>query len=166
VRALNQITPYDWATLLQERVNSTKVGAPLGGIERGGWRLVYNEQPNVFIHTGEEIDKYVDASYSLGFVVKKDGEFKDVIHGSAAYLAGIGPGMHLVAINGRAWSKDVLRDALRASKGSNQPIELLVENANFFKTYSIAYHDGIRNPHLERTEASDVLGEILKPLTK
>jgi len=166
VRVLNQVTPYDWATLLQERVNSTNAGAPLGGIERGGWRLVYNDQPNVFIHAGEELDKYVDAAYSLGFVVRKDGEFRDVIHGSPAYAAGIGPGMRLVAIDGRAWSKDVLRDALRASKDSNRPIELLVENAKFFKTYSIAYHDGARNPHLERSEASDVLGEILKPLTK
>jgi predicted metalloprotease with PDZ domain len=166
VHTLNQVTLYEWATLLEERVNSTKAGAPLGGIERGGWRLVYNDQPNVFIHTGEEIDEYVDAAYSLGFVVKKDGEFEDVTYGSPAYAAGIGPGMHLVAINGRAWSKDVLRDALRASKGSNQPIELLVENAKFYKTYSIAYHDGIRNPHLERIDGADVLGQILQPLTK
>ena len=166
VATLNQVTPYDWATLLKERVNSTKPGAPLGGIERGGWRLVYNDQPNVFVHTAEEIEKYLDASYSLGFVVNKEGEFKDVIHGSPAYAAGIGPGMHLVAINGRAWSKDVLRDALRGSKSSNQPIDLLVENAKFFKTYSIHYHDGIRNPHLERIESPDILGEILKPLTK
>jgi len=166
VRTLNQVVPYDWATLLKERVSSTVARAPLGGIERGGWRLMYNDQPNVFIHTGEKLRKSVDASYSLGFLVKEDGEFSDVIHGSPAYAAGIGPGMKLVAINGRAWSKDVLQDALCASKESKQPIELLVENAKFFKTYSIAYHDGIRNPHLERTEASDVLGEILKPLTK
>jgi predicted metalloprotease with PDZ domain len=166
VRALHQVAPYDWAGLLQQRVHASQAGAPLGGIERGGWRLVYNDRPNVFIHTEEELDQDVDASYSLGFVVKKDGEFADVIHGSPAYLAGIGPGMKLVAVNGRAWSKDVLQDALRASRDSNQPINLLVENAKFFKTCSIAYHDGIRNPHLERAEASDVLGEILKPLTK
>ena len=58
------------------------------------------------------------------------------------------------------------QDALRASNGSDRPIDLLVENANFFKTYSIPYHGGIRNPHLERTDAPDVLGEILKPLSK
>jgi predicted metalloprotease with PDZ domain len=166
VHTLNQVTQYDWASLLKERVNSTKAGAPLGGIEGGGWRLVYNDQPNVFINTGEKLRKSVDVSYSLGFVVKESGEFSDVIHGSPAYVAGIGPGMKLVAINGRAWSKNILHDALRESKDSKQPIDLLVVNAKFFKTYSIAYHDGIRNPHLERTEASDVLGEILKPLTK
>jgi len=166
VSALNQVAPYDWAGLLKERVNATKAGAPLAGIERGGWRLAYDDQPNLFIHTSESFDKYVNAAYSLGFLVNKDGEFLDVIYGSPAYLAGIGPGMNLVAVNGRAWSKDVLHDALNDSKGSNQPIDLLVENAKFYKTYSIAYHDGIRNPHLERTAASDVLGEILKPLTR
>jgi predicted metalloprotease with PDZ domain len=166
VHALNQVTPYDWAGLLKQLVSSTEARAPLGGIGRGGWRLVYNDQPNLFIHTGEKVRRSVDASYSLGFVVKEDGELSDVIYGSPAYEAGIGPGMKLVAINGRAWSKDVLRDALRASKGSKQPIDLLVENAKFFKTYSVAYHDGIRNPHLERAEGADVLGEILKPLTK
>ncbi len=166
VRALNEVAPYDWANLLKERVNATKAGAPLGGIERGGWRLVYTDQPNEFIHAGEETDYYVDASYSLGFVVRKDGEFKDVIYGSPAYSAGIAPGMKLVAVNGRAWSKNVMRDALRESKDSKQPIDLLVENAKFFKTYSVAYHDGMRNPHLERSGGADVLGDILKPLTQ
>jgi predicted metalloprotease with PDZ domain len=164
VAALNQVAPYDWARLLKERVNATVAGAPLGGIERGGWRLVYTDQPNTFIHSAEEIEKYEDVAYSLGFVVKKDGEFADVIYGSPAYLAGIGPGMKLIAINGRAWDKDVLQDALRASRDGKQPLDLLVENAKFFKTYSIPYHDGIRNPHLQRTSAFDVLGEIIKPL--
>ncbi len=166
VRGLSQVVPYDWASLLKERVNATSTHAPLGGIEHGGWRLVYDDRPNVFIHTGEEIGGYVDASYSLGFVVRKDGELSDVLYGSPAYVAGIGPGMKLVAINGRAWSKDVLHDTLRASKDTKQPIELLVQNAKFFKTYSIDYHDGIRNPHLERGDGSDVLGGILQPLTK
>jgi predicted metalloprotease with PDZ domain len=166
VKALNQVAPYDWAGLLKTRVNSTDPRAPLGGIERGGWRLVYNDQPNLFIKTSDKVRKSVDASYSLGFAVKEDGTLSDVIYGSPAYAAGIGPGMRLVAINGRAWSKDVLLDALRASKDSKEPIDLLIENAKFFKTYSIAYQDGIRSPHLERAEGADVLGEILTPLTK
>jgi len=81
VHALNQVAPYDWAALLRERVNSTAAHAPLGGIERGGWRIVYNDQPNVFIHTAEKIRKSVNAAYSLGFVAKEDGEFSDVIYG-------------------------------------------------------------------------------------
>ncbi len=108
----------------------------------------------------------MDLSYSLGFVVKKDGALRDVIHGSPAYQAGLGPGMKLVAVNRRAWSKAVLNDALRDSKDSKQPIDLLMENAKVYTTYSVPYHEGIRNPHLERSDAPDVLSDILKPLSQ
>jgi predicted metalloprotease with PDZ domain len=166
VRSLNQITSYDWAALLHERVNSTTPHAPLAGLERGGWRLVYNDQPNMHERAEERVGRYVDATYSLGMQIREDGGLVDVAPGSPAYAAGIGPGMNVVAINGRAWSRDVLMDALRASKGSDQPMEFLVENAKFFKTYLISYHDDVKIPHLERTNTSDLLGEILKPLTQ
>ncbi len=166
VRDLNEVTPYDWATLLKERINSTVSHAPLDGIERGGWKLVYDEKPNAFIHAGETLEKQVSVYFSLGFMVKESGELQDVVPGSPAYVAGIGPGMKLVAINGLQWSKARLRDALRASQGSDQPIDLLMENAKTYKTFSISYHDGEKNPHLERINGPDVLDEILKPLTK
>jgi predicted metalloprotease with PDZ domain len=166
VQTLNSVTPYDWAVLLRERVNATSAHAPLGGIERGGWRLVYNDQPNQYLRAGENLGKRTNAAYSLGFNVKEDGQLLDVLVGSPAYIAGIGPGMKLVAVNGRAYSKDVLLDALRASQSNSKPIELLVENAKFFKTYSIPYHGGIKIPHLEHTGAGDVISEILKPLTQ
>jgi predicted metalloprotease with PDZ domain len=166
IKALDVVTPYDWAGLLKERLNSTAAHAPLGGIERGGWKLVYDEKPNVFVHAAEKVDKQVSATYSLGFMVKDSGELQDVIPGSPAYAAGIGPGMKLIAVNGRTWSKSVLRDALRASQGNDQPIDLLIENAHFFKTYSISYHAGEKSPHLERGDGMDFLDEILKPLTK
>jgi hypothetical protein len=53
-----------------------------------------------------------------------------------------------------------------ASKQNKQPIELWVENAEFFKIYSVAYSGGERNPHLERTDGPDLLGDILKPASK
>jgi predicted metalloprotease with PDZ domain len=166
VKTLNEVTPYDWASLLRERVSATTTHAPLGGIERGGWKLIYNEKPNEFSEAYEKLFNFTDFSYSLGFILGKDGAFADVIVGSPAYQAGIGPGMKLVAVNGRKWSVPLLHDALKAAKGSDQPIELLVENEQFFKTYSIHYHDGEKNPHLERvSDQPDILGDILKPLT-
>jgi len=166
VHALNEVAPYDWAHLLTERVVATSDHAPLGGIERGGWRLVYNDRPNLFTEAEEKLAKFADFSYSLGFAVQKDGRFADVAVGSPAYQAGLGPGMKLVAVDGRKWTPEILHDAVKAAQGSSQPIELLVENAQFFKTYSISYHDGEKNPHLERVSSQpDVLGEILKPLT-
>jgi predicted metalloprotease with PDZ domain len=166
VKTLNQVTPYDWAALLKERIGSTAPHAPLGGIERGGWKLVYDDKPNLFVHAEDELDKRISVQYSLGLVIRDSGDLQDVIPGSPAYVAGMGPGMKLVAVNGRHWSKTVLSDAVRASKGNDQAIDLLVENAKFFKTYSISYHEGEKNPHLERSAGPDILGEILKPLTK
>ena len=164
VRALNEITPYDWSGLLRERVSVTSTHAPLGGIERGGWTLVYNDKPNVFTQAEEKLAKFGDFSYSLGFTAGDDGKLDDVIVGSPAYQSGLGPGMRLVAVNGRKWSPPVLHAALKAAQGSGPPIELLVENAQFFKTYSVAYHDGEKNPHLERASGPDILGDIVKPL--
>lgn len=166
VRTLNEVAPYDWAKLLNERVNAVSTHAPLGGIERGGWKLVYDEKPNVFEHEIEKLSKSADFSYSLGFSVDKSGKIADVIVGSPAYQAGVGPGMILIAVNERKWSPKVLHDAVKAAKGTDQPIELLAENRQFFKTYSIAYHEGDKNPHLERVaDRPDILGDILKPLT-
>jgi len=166
VRTLNEVAPYDWAKLLHERVAATSTHAPLGGIERGGWKLAYTDKPNLFTQAVEKLAKFADLTFSLGFTVNEDGKFDDVTVGSPAYQAGIGPGMKLVAVNGRKWSPSVLHEALKAAQGSDRPIDLLVENAQFFKTYSVPYHDGEKNPHLERVSGQpDILGDILKPLT-
>jgi predicted metalloprotease with PDZ domain len=166
VRTLNEVAPYDWAKLLRERVTATSTHAPLGGIESGGWKLVYNDKPNLFTQAEEKLAKFADFSYSLGFTVSEDGKLDDVIVGSPAYQSGLGPGMKLIAVNGRRWSPPVLHAALQGVQGSDRSIELLVENAQFFKTYSVVYTDGEKNPHLERVSVQpDILGDILKPMT-
>jgi predicted metalloprotease with PDZ domain len=166
VRTLNEVTPYDWAGLLHQRVDLTAAHAPTGGIDRGGWNLVYNDQPNQFDKALEHLLKSSDFRYSLGFSISQDGKFSDVRVGSPAYQAGLGSGMKLLAVNQRKWSSEVLEAALKAAQESRQPIELLIENAQFFKTYSIDYHDGPKNPHLKRvTGQPDILSDILKPLS-
>jgi len=166
VNGLNAVAPYDWAGLLRERVGATSTHAPLGGIERGGWKLVYNDKPNLFEQALQKLEKAADFTYSLGISMGADGKIGDVIVGSPAYRAGLGPDMKLVAVNGRKWSPEILRDAVRAAKGTTQPIDLLVENAQFFKTFSVEYHEGEKSPHLERVSSQpDLLGDILKPLS-
>jgi predicted metalloprotease with PDZ domain len=129
--------------------------------------MVYNDRPNLFSQALEKLVKFTDFSYSLGFTVAEDGKLEDVIVGSPAYQAGVGSGMKLMAVNGRKWAPGLLRAALKAATSNGQPVDLLVENARFFQTYSVPYHDGDRNPHLERVSAQpDLLDEILKPLTR
>jgi predicted metalloprotease with PDZ domain len=80
-----------------------------------------------------------------------------------AAKAGIGPGMRVIGVDGRRFSIDVLRDALKAAKSNNAPIELLVENDEYYKVYKLDYHGGERYPHLVRDESKpDLLSEILR----
>jgi predicted metalloprotease with PDZ domain len=64
----------------------------------------------------------------------------------------------------RKYSVAVLDSALIAAQQTRQPIELLVENDEFFRTLRVEYFDGPRFPHLTRIEARpDTLTQILKP---
>jgi len=54
-----------------------------------------------------------------------------------------------------------LREAIRGAKGGKEPIELLVENDDFYQTVKIDYHEGERYPHLEAIAGkADVLAEM------
>jgi len=163
VAALNQVVAYDWRGFWTERLTNHGPGAPLGGVEGSGWKLVYDETQSE-MERGMESDAHVvDSTYSIGVELREDGTISDTIEGMPAALAGIGPGMKLIAVNGRQYSPEVLRDALKAGKGGSSPLELLVENTDYYKTYKIDYHGGERYPHLVRDDAKpDLLTEIYK----
>ena len=163
VNALNQVQPNDWAKFLRDRLDSLSPHAPLGGIVNGGWKLVYDDKPGEMFSAAEQEGKYVNANFSVGFSVGENGDIADVIIGGLAYKAGIGPGMKVVAVNGRKYSSDVFSDALIAGKNSSTSLDLLIENGEYFQTYRVDYHGGPRYPHLVRDESKpDVLAEIIK----
>ncbi|HEY2495579.1 MAG TPA: M61 family peptidase [Candidatus Angelobacter sp.] len=165
VAALNQIVPNDWAKLLRERLDSKSPHAPMGGITGGGWKLVYTEQKNTTMDAREKNGDNIDLSFSLGLIATKQGDVRDVIPGSPAYTAGLGPGMKLIAVNGRKWSKDVVCAALRAAVHNQQAIALLAENGEYYTTYQVNYHDGDVYPHLVREDGQpNLLDEIIKPM--
>lgn len=60
---------------------------------------------------------------------------------------GLAPGMKILAIGGRRFSSDAIRETLRQTKTDTRPIESLIENGEFYKTYTINYHDDERYPH-------------------
>ena len=66
-----------------------------------------------------------------------------------------------MAVNGRKWTPEILREAIRHAKNTKEPIQLLLDNQDYFQTVSVDYHGGERYPHLERiTSKPDVLTEI------
>jgi predicted metalloprotease with PDZ domain len=163
VRSLNAVQPYDWARFFQERLRSKSPQAPLGGIRAGGYDIQYTSEKNDFVRAEDWRERGVNAWYSIGIMVG-ESVIDDVLMDSPAYRAGLGPGMKIVAVNGRQMSDDVLRDAIRAST-AGKGIELIVENNGYYRVLTIPYANGERYPHLVReAQHAPVLDEILKPL--
>ena len=167
VKGLNEVAPYEWKKFLRDRLDSYGPGAPLGGITNGGWKLMYDDNPSEFTKAMEKVRNAVDARFSIGLALDDKGGIRDVIYDSPAWKAGVAPGTTLVAVNGRKFNSDILRDALKEGKSNGKNVELLVMNGDYYKTITLNYHDGEKYVHLVRDESKpDVLSEIIKPLAK
>ena len=167
VAGLNAVAPNDWASFLKDRLTSKSPRAPLNGIEHGGYKLVYTEEPGEIVQAREAVNGDAQAWWTLGITVSSDGHIEDVLVGSVADKAGLGPNMQIVAVNGRQYTASLLGDAIKDAKGTTTPIELIVVNTSYYKTVRLDYHDGLRFPHLVRASGTpDLLDEILKPMTK
>ena len=161
------MAPYDWAALLRSRLEGHGPRAPLDGLERSGWRLVFKDEPTSSVKESDAADSTQNFLYSLGVSLGKDGKVGEVFWDSVAFKAGVAPGMIVVAVNGKAYTHARLQEALKAAKADAKlPTELLVRSADTFRTVSLDYHDGLRYPHLERIEQTpDLLSSILQPRT-
>jgi len=165
VATLNSLAPYDWAGFLRARLDGTSTKTPIEAVENGGWKLVYTEESNATEEIQSMLEKRLNLTFTVGMVISDDGTVGDVIHGAPAYNAGIGPGMKIIAVNGKQYSPDEMRQAVAESKSSTAPIQLIVANGAQFQTRSIDYHGGLRCPHLVRDATRpNYLGEILKPM--
>jgi predicted metalloprotease with PDZ domain len=166
VNGLNNVVAYDWAGFLQQRLTSKSPHAPLGGIENGGYKLVYTDQPNDYTQAQMTATGTTLAWWSIGIDLASDGRIDDVLVGSASDKAKLGPGMQIIAVNGRQFSGQLLSDAIGDAKGNDNPISLIVANTGTYRVVGLDYHDGLRYPHLERVEGTpDRLDDILKPMT-
>jgi predicted metalloprotease with PDZ domain len=167
INTLNEIAQYDWRDFFLTRLESLNPNAPLGGIEKAGWKLVYKESPNNMEKISEYAYHYSNLSYSLGITVSNDGKISDVIPETAAAKAGLVPGMTIIAINGRKYSNDLIHETLRHTLDDPSKLAFIVANGEFYSTIDVDYHGGERYPYLERdTTKSDLLSSIIHPLTK
>ena len=161
VSTLNGLAPYDWRKFWTDRLTNHGPGAPLTGLADSGWKLVFTDTPSALTQALETDREVIDSRFSVGLNMLATGDVVDTVEGMPAPKAGIGPGMKVLAVNGRKFSKVVFRDALRAAKDGSDPIELLVENAEYFRTFKIDYHGGEKFPHLDRDFSKpDVLSAI------
>lgn len=165
VQALQAVAPYDWAGFFHDRLTSISAEAPVGGIEAGGWKVEYTDKPSE--PPGGRLAGSLNTRFSVGLRIGSSGAVLDSVFGGPAYLAGITPGMRVVAINDRAYTPEVLHDALAAATKDAQPIRFLVLNDDYYKTCLVNYHGGERYPHLVRVEGNpDLLDDLSKPLAR
>jgi predicted metalloprotease with PDZ domain len=161
VAALNAVTPYDWASFLRERLDETGGHAPLDGITRGGYRLVYTAERSEYQRQAESHNKNADFTYSIGMSLGEGGLISGVQWDGPAFNQGIAVGSNLISVNGDAYSAEVLRRAITAAKDSHDPIQLVVKNGDQYRVIDLDYHEGNRYPHLERVRGQpDRLGSI------
>jgi predicted metalloprotease with PDZ domain len=164
VKALNGVEPYDWANFLRTRLDGHGSGAPLDGVARGGYKLVYTETPTDYFKSSEAGRMSTDLMYSLGVVIGREGRLADVLWDGPAYKAGLTIGTQIVAVNGIALHADRLKDAVTKAKTTADPIELLVRNGDRYRTVRIDYHGGLRYPRFERDASVPArLDDILTP---
>ncbi|MGH9489995.1 MAG: M61 family peptidase [Terriglobales bacterium] len=161
VAALNHVAPYDWAAFFHQRLDSLSPQAPVAGVEAAGWKTVYTATPSQSVRGFRGA---INAAYSVGLELGRDGAVYDSIVGSPAFQAGITSGMQVVGVNGRKFTPLDFKNALKAT-AQGQPMTLLYLNDDYYGTAHIHYHSGPRYPHLVREPGvQDFLdSDVLRP---
>ena len=164
VQTLNSVVPYDWKQFFVDRVYKVAPVAPIGGIENGGWKFIFNDTPNLQIQVDERDRNFVNEFYSIGLLVGSDGEIRDINPDLAAARAGLAPGMKILKVNDSDFSIDGLRNAVFATKGNSDGLTIQAVNGKDTASYKIAYSGGEKFPHLMRDSSRpDYLTAIAKP---
>jgi predicted metalloprotease with PDZ domain len=165
VQTLNRIAPFDWASYLNERINSVEPRAPLAWIAAGGYRLAYRDTPPPYFTSREHDRKIVDLTFTIGITVGEGGAISTVAWDSPLFNQGVTNGSTIVAVNGRAYSADRLRQAFRDARNDREPIRLLIKKGEQYREVALDYHEGLRYPVLERTGTGpSSLDALLAPL--
>ena len=161
--ALAAVAPGDWRALVRRHLDALGPATLMSGLESAGWRLTYTAEKNSYVETQQKRRKAIDRMWSIGLTTDDKGAIMDTAEDRAAARAGAGPGMTVVAVNGRRYNAEVLDAAIAAAHDSHRDIELLVENGDYYRTLRVAYFDGARFPHLTRLEGQpDRLAQVLQ----
>ncbi len=164
---LNEVVPYNWHGFFQKYVYSIAPKPPTGELARAGYRLVYNDKPNKYVSAYETLRHFIDSWNDVGLDLSDAGNVGDVREGSAAWNAGFGVGMKIVAVNNRAFSPAIWNAAVKATSASTTPMDLLVNQDGHYSDLIVHYTGGQKIPHLVRIKGThDMLMDIMRPHAK
>ena len=179
VNVLNSVAPYDWAMFFRQRVYDLHPAVPEDGFTHGGYKLVYTDTVQPWLTKAEASNGVADFSTSLGFSVRvprkghedeegagggPKGALANVWWNSPAFKAGVTPDMKIVSVGGKAFTPQVLRDAILQAEQTKQAVQLQFRRGEDYINLSIPYFGGLRIPSLQRVEGTpDRLDDILAP---
>ena len=64
--SLSAVEPLDWTRFLRDRLDAVARPAPLEGLQRGGYRLVYTDMPSDYQKARDEQRKLPDLCFRSG----------------------------------------------------------------------------------------------------
>ena len=167
VAALNAVHAYDWTTFLRDRMQTAGRPAPIAGIEAAGYRLVWRDTPNVSDRESMADSKNANLVHSLGLVIDKNGVAGSVLWDGPAFRADIVNGSKIVAVDGMSYTRERIEAAIKAASDGKTPVRLIVERDGRYRNVDIAYHGGLRWPHLEKVGSGpDWFDRLLAPRRK
>ena len=148
IHDLNATLRYDWGAFFRERVDTITPRLPSGGLDLAGRRLTYSAaQPRYMLFRERQRHRF-DARYSLGLIADPTGKILEVLDGSPAARAGLGPEMQILAIDDRRFTFARAHAAIAQTAHTTVPLKLIVREDDFVRTAALDYHGGERYPHL------------------
>lgn len=148
VAALNKVEPYNWEAFFAQRVDQVAPEAPLDGLERGGYRLVFGDTANAVWRDQESRTRTANLLYSIGLSADSAGKITYIQWDGPAFKAKLNTSLTITGVNGQPYSPERLRAAVAASV--NQPVDLLIRFQDEFRTVRLDYSGGHLYPRLER----------------
>ena len=171
IDALAKVQPYDWQKFIEERIYGTTNEAPKNGLVLGGYRLVYVDTPSAYIQANDARRKQIDLSHSIGLIMGSKGAIKAVMWDSPAFKAGLKSGLTISAVNGKAYSDEALRQAIRDNRGGEGKIDIFAKNGEAYHNFMVDHSDGLRYPALEKISGEGAnqdggIDRLLQPKTR
>ena len=99
------------------------------------------------------------------------GAIKAVMWDSPAFKAGLKSGLTISAVNGKAYSDEALRQAIRDNRGGEGKIDIFAKNGEAYHNFMVDHSDGLRYPALEKITGEGAnkdggIDRLLQPKTR
>ena len=164
VARLNNLVELPWDSLINAKVYQVQEEYEPEVARFAGYRLEFTDKTPKYIKSYEKRYKTTSQYASLGLAVSSSNKINDIIPESPADVAGLYPGMEIVGVNGKKYSKERLKDAVKQTKETGS-ILFLTLAGDEFREIEIVYDKGLQYYILTPLEGfPDRISDIMKPV--